>query len=168
MLVKCLTIFALQLISLRNSCYEVLVTFSVSYGKTCATKSITWQELFCGKKLTLVQLSTIRHITAHSTRDLVSITGPITVSSTSCQPLLYILVVESHVNIGRNRGSKRRSVDMGSTRMDKMWEMRFIFICHFIFEMKMYHINIILYFIMHKSDPILHFSIHMINDYRYQ
>ena len=58
-------------------------------GKSSAWNLITRQELSSRMKFTPVQLPALRHIATHSTRDLASSTGPVTVSSTSCQPALY-------------------------------------------------------------------------------
>ena len=98
---------------------------------------MTWQELFCGKKVTLVQLPPLRHITAHSTRDLASNIGPVTVSSTSCQPAPKTLVAESRVNIGEKRDSKRLSVEAKMRHMGVYKDVAteiYLVIWHFNFE----------------------------------
>ena len=89
----------------------------ISYGKTVAWYCIMWQELFAGIKLTPVQLPCPRHKMAHSTRDLASSMCPATVSSTNCQPVLYIPVEESRVSIGRKRGLNRGSIGIKHTCM---------------------------------------------------
>ena len=92
----------------------------LNYGKTSAWYCITWQELSAGKKLTPVQFPPLRHITAHSTRDLAFSTGPATVSSTSCQPALYTPLVGSHVSIPWKRSSKRGSIGKTQTSLNSV------------------------------------------------